>query len=130
MAFFPPKYSISKVRWRLAPCIGAVEQVTTVEPLDSIKHEKFVMKRPSNLIVPSSTSFCGLGRFVPFENASNNQNDESRRSNGGGGGGEVMDELQDLFSKLNPMAEEFVPNSIVTMTNHNAAVAKKAFSQQ
>ncbi|KAM7278324.1 hypothetical protein ACFE04_005458 [Oxalis oulophora] len=57
-----------------------------------------------------------------------NPNDESRRSNGGGGGGgEVMDELQDLFSKLNPMAEEFVPNSIVTMTNHNAAAAKGLF---
>ncbi|KAM7280241.1 hypothetical protein ACFE04_007375 [Oxalis oulophora] len=67
------------------------------------------------------------------ELAVNDSSINGKTGGGGGGGGgaghdhhdhtgsngeATMKELQDLFSKLNPMAAEFVPNSIV-FTDHN-----------
>ena len=46
-------------------------------------------------------------------------NQNNQRSNGGGDFKRDMRELQELYSKLNPMAEEFVPPSLAKTNNNN-----------
>ncbi|KAH9803311.1 hypothetical protein KPL71_001713 [Citrus sinensis] len=49
-------------------------------------------------------------------------NQNNQRSNGGGDFKRDMRELQELYSKLNPMAEEFVPPSLAKTNNNNLVV--------
>ncbi|KAH9774870.1 polyadenylate-binding protein-interacting protein 11 [Citrus sinensis] len=57
---------------------------------------------------------------MPLDQGLYNQNNQ--RSNGGGDFKRDMRELQELFSKLNPMAEEFVPPSLAKTNNNNHGV--------
>ncbi|KAH9651350.1 hypothetical protein KPL70_026712 [Citrus sinensis] len=55
-------------------------------------------------------------------------NQNNQRSNGGGDFKRDMRELQELYSKLNPMAEEFVPPSLAKTNNNNLVVILKTMS--
>ncbi|XP_044485942.1 polyadenylate-binding protein-interacting protein 11-like isoform X3 [Mangifera indica] len=82
-------------------------------------------------VVPSSTSPASNGQNQPKQNgvsmviphdqgfyvSGNTQNDHG--SNGGGDFKHDIRELQELFSKLNPMAEEFVPPSLAKTNGFN-----------